>query len=117
MAEYQQTYNQEPKGYVENTWFPHLKVPIGAGFYLLVKWVKHLDSSDISYYSAHDGPRDTLHIIPIYASPLSLNDMPTGPIPRWFHSILTGLHPQFLQMVKSARKMDDWGVAANLLQY
>jgi hypothetical protein len=38
VAEYQQTYEQEPKGYVTNTRFPHLKVPIRAGFYLPVKW-------------------------------------------------------------------------------
>jgi hypothetical protein len=55
--------------------------------------------------------------MPIYVSPLSSNDTPTGPIPRWFHGILTGPHAQFLQMVKSAWKMDDWGVAANLLCY
>jgi hypothetical protein len=56
MAEYQRTYDQEPKGYIENMQFPHLKVPIGAGFYLPVKWIKHLDTGDISCYSAHDSP-------------------------------------------------------------
>jgi hypothetical protein len=56
MAEYQQTYDQEPEGYVKNMWFPHLKVPIGAGFYLPVKWVKHLDNDNISCYLAHDSP-------------------------------------------------------------
>jgi hypothetical protein len=35
IAEYQKTYNQEPEGYIENMCFPNLKLPIGAGFYLL----------------------------------------------------------------------------------
>jgi hypothetical protein len=68
VAKYQQTYDQEPEGYTENMQFPNLKVPIGTGFYLPVKWVKRLDTGDISCYSAHDGLRDMPHIIPIYAS-------------------------------------------------
>jgi hypothetical protein len=43
--------------------------------------------------------------------------MSTGLIPRWFWGVLTGLHAQFLQMVESAWKMDDWGFTADLLQY
>jgi hypothetical protein len=117
MSEYQQTYDQELEGYTKNTWFPNLKVPIGAGFYLLVKWVKWLNNGNISGYSAHDGPWDTVYIVPIYTSLLSSNDMPTRPILWWFCGILTRLHPQFLHMVKYMHKMDDWGIAADLLCY
>jgi hypothetical protein len=28
-----------------------------------------------------------------------------------------GLHAQFLQLVECAHKMDDWGIAADLLHY
>jgi hypothetical protein len=40
VANYQKTYDQAPEGYIENTRFPNLKVPIGAGFYLPAKWIK-----------------------------------------------------------------------------
>jgi hypothetical protein len=115
VAEYQKTYNQEPEGYTKNTQFPNLKVPIGAGFYLPIKWIKRLDDGTISCYLAHDGLRDTAHIMPTYTSPLSSNDTPTGPIPQWFHGILTRLHAQFLHMVKCTHKMDNWGITADLL--
>jgi hypothetical protein len=107
IAEYQKTYDQEPDGYTENTCFSNLKLPIGAGFYLPTKWIKHLNNSDISCFSAHDDLCDALHIIPIYASPLSSNDTPTGPIPWWFHTIPTGPHAQFLYMVECACKFND----------
>lgn len=48
VAEYQKTYDQAPEDYVENTQFPNLKVPIGVGFYLPAKWIKHLDSGNIT---------------------------------------------------------------------
>jgi hypothetical protein len=40
VADYQKTYDQAPEGYIENTRFLNLKVPIGAGFYLPAKWIK-----------------------------------------------------------------------------
>jgi hypothetical protein len=55
VAKYQKTYDQEPGGYTENTWFLNLKLPIRAGFYLPAKWIKGLNSGDISCFSAHDG--------------------------------------------------------------
>jgi hypothetical protein len=115
MSKYQHIYEQEPEGYIENMQFPSLKLPIRAGFYLPAKWIKCLNNGDISCFSAHDGPRDAPHIIPIYTSPLLSNDMPAGPLPHWFHGVLTGPHAQFLQMVECARRMNDWGVTANLL--
>jgi hypothetical protein len=117
VANYQAIHDQQPDGYIENTWFPNLKLPIRAGFYLPAKWIKCLNTSDISCFTAHNGPRDTLHIIPIYASPCTSDNTLTGPIPWWFQEILTGLHTQFLHMVKCAHKFKDWGVAANLVCY
>jgi hypothetical protein len=117
VAKYQKTYDQELEGYTENMCFPNLKLPIRAGFYLPAKWIKHLNTGDISCFLAHDGPCDMPHIIPIYMSLLSSNNTPTGLIPQWFHRVLTGPHAQFLHMVECAHKFDDWGVAANILCY
>jgi hypothetical protein len=63
---------------------------------------------------AQDGPKDPLHIIPIYMSPLITNDSLSGPLPHWFHAILTGPNPQFLVMLKHAHHFEDWGVAVEL---
>jgi hypothetical protein len=97
--------------------FPNLKVLIRAGFYLPAKWIKWLDMGDISSFTAHDGLHNLAHIIPIYASPLSSNDMPTGPMPQWFHAVLTGPHAQFTTMVECACRFDNWGVTVDLLCY
>jgi hypothetical protein len=40
VSKYQHTYEQEPEGYIENTQFLSLKLPIRAGFYLPAKWIK-----------------------------------------------------------------------------
>jgi hypothetical protein len=117
VAKYQKTYDQEPNSYTENMCFPHLKAPIWAGFYLPAKWIKRLDTGDISCYTAHNGLHDPAHIIPIYTSPLSSNDTPAGLLPQWFCAVLTGLHTQFLMMVECTHQFDDWGVAADLLHY
>jgi hypothetical protein len=102
VANYQKTYDQAPEGYIENTRFPHLKVPIGAGFYLPAKWIKQCDDGDIICFTAQDGPKDPPHIIPIYTSPTTTNDTPSRPLPRWFQSILTGPNPQFLVLLEHA---------------
>jgi hypothetical protein len=81
VSKYQHNYKQEPEGYIENMRFPNLMLPIGAGFYLPTKWIKHLNDGNISCFSAHDGPRDAPHVLPIYASPLLSNDTPAGPMP------------------------------------
>jgi hypothetical protein len=84
VANYQAIHNQQLDGYIENTQFLNLKLPIGAGFYLPAKWIKYLDTSNISCFTAHNGLRDAPHIIPIYASPCISDDTLTGLIPWWF---------------------------------
>jgi hypothetical protein len=117
VTKYQKAYNQEPEGYIKNTHFPNLKVPIRAGFYQPAKWIKRLDTGDIFCFTSLDRPCNLPHIVPIYASPLASDDTPAGPIPQWFWAVLTGPHPQFLNMVECAHKFKDWGVTADLLHY
>jgi hypothetical protein len=101
---------------MENNKFPLLKVPIGAGFYLSTKWIKRLDNGEVAAFSAHDGPKDSPHIVPIYATPTHSTDEPIKALPCWFQSIVYGPHPQFLAMVASARQLDNWGVATDITQ-
>jgi hypothetical protein len=80
VVEYQKTYNQAPKGYIENTCFPNLKVPTGAGFYLPAKWIKRCDDGDIACFTAQDGPKDPLHIVPIYTLPTTTDNTLSRPL-------------------------------------
>jgi hypothetical protein len=114
VAKYQKTYDQVPNRYVENMHFLSLKVPIGAGFYLLVKWIKRLDTGDVSCFTAQDGPRDPPHFIPIYTSPTASDNTPSRLLPHWFHTVLTGPNPQSLIMLEHAHCFEDWGVVVEL---
>jgi hypothetical protein len=114
VADYQKTYNQAPEGYIENTRFLNLKVPIGAGFYLPTKWIKQRDDGDIACFTAQDGPKDPSHIIPIYASPTTTDETPSRPLPHWFRAVLTGPNPQFLVLLEHMQCFEDWGVATEL---
>jgi hypothetical protein len=114
VREYQKVYEDALEGYMENNKFLLLKVPIGAGFYLPAKWIKCLNNSEVATFSTHDGPRDSPHIVPIYAAPTHSTDEPIKALPCWFQSIVYGSHPQFLAMVVSARQLDNWGVAADI---
>jgi hypothetical protein len=115
VAKYQATHDQQLGRYIENTHFLNLKLPIRAGFYLPAKWIKHLNTRDISCFTAHNGPRDTPHIVPIYTSSCTSNNTPTRLIPQWFQGILTGLHTQFLHMLEYTHKFEDWGVAMDII--
>jgi hypothetical protein len=114
VAKYQKTYDQAPDGYVKNTWFPNLKVPIGAGFYLPTKWIRQCNNGNIACFTAQDGPKDPLHIIPIYTSPTTTDNTPSRLLPHWFRVVLTGLNPQFLVLFEHAWWFEDWGVATKL---
>jgi hypothetical protein len=102
VADYQKTYDQAPKGYVKNTQFPQLKVLIRAGFYLPAKWIKRHDDGDVACFTVQDGPKDPPHIIPIYASPTTLDDTPSRLLPHQFRAVLTGPNPQFLVLLEHA---------------
>jgi hypothetical protein len=116
VQEYQEIYENAPDGYDENTRYPQLRIPIGNGFYLPAKWIQRRDK-DVACYSAQDGPTDSPHIIPIYAAPVHNNDDPPTPLPRWLRGVLTGNHAAFLTLTEAARKLDDWGVSADLIRY
>ena len=117
VMDYQSTFDCPPDGYVENVHFHQLAVPIGHGLSRPVKWVKQLESGSVSCYTSMDGPHDSPHIFPIYASPVVSAEDPAEPLPRWLRGILHGPAPMFHNVVEAARTLDDWGVAADLLRY
>ena len=71
-------------------------------------------------HTAEDGPRGTgsqPYLIPVYASPIPSTDEPIEPFPNWMRAILHGPSAPYLNLLESAKTLDDWGVAADLARY
>jgi hypothetical protein len=81
---------------------------------LPTKWIKQCDDGDVACFTAQDRPKDPPHIIPIYASPTTTDETPSGLLPHWFRAVLTGPNPQFLVLLEHAQHFEDWGVTTKL---
>ena len=120
VQEYENTFEMAPEGYVENVHFPNLRVPMGNGLYCPVKWVKQGEDGFMYCHTAEDGPRSSNsqpYLIPVYASPIPSTDEPIEPFPNWMRAILHGPSAPYLNLLESAKTLDDWGVAADLARY
>ena len=120
VQEYENTFQTAPEGYVENVHFPNLRIPVGNGLYRPVKWVKQGEDGFMYCHTAEDGPRGSNsqpYLIPVYASPIPSTDEPIEPFPNWMRAILHGPSAPYLNLLESAKTLDDWGVAADLARY
>jgi hypothetical protein len=120
VQEYENTFEAAPEGYVENVHFPNLRIPVGNGLYRPVKWVKQGEDGFMYCHTAEDGPRGSNsqpYLIPVYASPITSTDEPIEPFPNWMRAILHGPSAPYLNLLESAKTLDDWGVAADLARY
>ena len=120
VQEYENTFETAPEGYVENVHFPNLRIPVGNGLYRPVKWVKQGEDGFMYCHTAEDGPRSSNsqpYLIPVYASPIPSTDEPIEPFPNWMRAILHGPSAPYLNLLESAKTLDDWGVAADLARY
>jgi len=113
---YAKTYERAPEGYVRNTMYPDLKIPIGEGFYREAYWVTPAHDGYVQAYSQEHGPLDTPYSLPIYARAVYSSE-PTEPIPAWFHQLLTGTPTIYANLTKAAHRLDDWGIAADIARY
>jgi len=64
---YVETYEQAPDGYVRNTMYPDLKIPLGEGAYAEAYWVTPAHDGYVQAYGQEQGPLDTPYSLPIYA--------------------------------------------------
>jgi len=64
---YAETYERAPDGYVRNTMYPDLKIPLGEGAYAKAYWVTLAHDGYVQAYRQEQGPLDTLYSLPIYA--------------------------------------------------
>ena len=119
VQEYENMFKAAPEGYVENVHFPNLCVPFGNGLYCPVKWVKQGEDGFMYCHTAKDGPcsNSQPYLIPVYVSPIPSTDEPIEPFPNWMQAILHGPSTPYLNLLESAKTLDDWGVATDLARY
>jgi len=113
---YAETYKQAPDGYVRNTMYPNLKIPLGKGAYAEVYWVTPVHDGYIQVYGQEQGPLDTPYSLPIYAHAVYSSE-PINPLPAWFHQLLVGTPAVHANFAKAAHRLDDWGIAADIVRY
>jgi len=63
---YAKTYEQAPDGYVRNTMYPDLKIPLGEGAYAEAYWVTPAHDGYVQAYGQEQGLLDTPYSLPIY---------------------------------------------------
>jgi len=94
---YAETYKQAPDGYIRNTMYPNLKIPLGKGVYAEAYWVTPAHDGYVQEYRQEQGPLDTPYLLPIYAQAVYSSE-PINPLPMWFHQLLVGtptIHANF----------------------
>jgi len=113
---YAETYEWVPDGYIRNTMYPNLKIPLGEGTYAEVYWVTPTHNGYVQAYGQEQGPLDTPYSLPIYARAMYSSE-PIDPLPAWFHQLLVGTPAVHANFAKAAHRLDDWGVTADITRY
>jgi len=113
---YAETYKQAPDGYVCNTMYPDLKIPLGEGAYAETYWVTPAHDGYVQAYRQEQGPLDMPYSLPIYTRVVYSSE-PINPLPAWFHQLLVGTPTVHANFAKAAHQLDDWGVATDIACY
>jgi len=116
LANYEEGYNTAPNSYKHNINYPDLRIPIGEGLYHPAKWIKMADQGMLLAYTKEQGPESDPYLVPIHAAPIFSSE-PIDPIPQWLHQLLIGQSAIFHMLVNAAKKLDNWGVAADITCY
>jgi len=98
---YAETYERAPDGYICNTMYPDLKIPMGEGVYAEAYWVTPAHDGYVQAYGQEQGPLDTPYSLPIYAWPVFSSE-PIDPLPAWFHQLLVGTSAVHANFAKAA---------------
>ena len=67
----------------------------------------------VSGFTEGNSPGSTLHIFHIYAQPTVRGQLVEA-LPAWFEERIISPMPQYQELYEAARKLDDWGIAANI---
>jgi len=98
---YAETYEQAPDGYVRNTMYPDLKIPLGEGAYAKAYWVTPAHDGYVQAYGQEQGPLDPPYSLPIHARAVYSSE-PIEPLPAWFHQLLVGTSAVHANFAKAA---------------
>jgi len=98
---YAETYEWAPDGYVHNTMYPDLKIPLGEGVYAEAYWVTPAHDGYVQAYGQEQGPLDTPYSLPIYARAVYSSE-PINPLPAWFHQLLVSTLAVHANFAKAA---------------
>jgi len=98
---YAETYEWAPDGYVRNTMYPDLKIPLGEGMYAEAYWVTPAHDGYVQAYGQEQGPLDTPYSLPIYARAVYSSE-PVEPLPAWFHQLLVCTPTVHANLAKAA---------------
>jgi len=74
------------------------------------------DEGMVLVYTKEQGPKSDPYLVPIHAAPIFSSE-PIDPIPQWLHQLLIGQSAIFHMLVNVAKKLDDWGIAADITCY
>jgi len=113
---YAETYERAPDGYVRNTMYPDLKIPLGEGSYAEAYWITPAHDGYVQAYGQEQGPLDAPYSLPIYARAVYSSE-PIDPLPAWFYQLLVGTSAVHTNFAKAAHQLDDWGVAMDIAHY
>jgi len=67
-------------------------------------------------YTEEQGPKSDLYLVPIHTAPIFSSE-PIDPIPQWLHQLLISQSAIFHMLINATKKLDDWGVAADITHY
>jgi len=74
------------------------------------------DEGMVLAYTEEQGPKSDPYLVPIHAAPIFLSE-PIDPIPQWLHQLLISQSAIFHMLVNATKKLDDWGIAADITHY
>ena len=104
---YAETYKRAPDGYIRNTMYPDLKIPLSEGAYTEAYWVTPAHNGYVQVYGQEQGPLDVPYSLPIYAQAV-YSSKPINPLPAWFHQLLVSTPAIHANFTKAAHQLDDW---------
>ena len=117
LAEYEASDEPErPDDFEPNEGKVTTLIPITEGFQVQAKWVRRRDDGQVDLLAGRDIDED-VYVAPLYASPTQVIDEPVETMPVWYHRLLVGPSEGYHDLVADTKKLDDWGLDAEVQRY
>ena len=117
LAEYEQEDEpMHPNNFKPNEGKVTTLIPITDGFQVQAKWVRHRDDGQANLLAGRDSDED-VYVAPLYASPTQVIDELVETMLVWYHRLLVGPSEVYHDLVADTKKLNDWGLNAEVQQY